>query len=84
MLTLAPDHRVDWNRILLDLGGVGLSLREITAITGIPTSNLAGYKNGGTEPKHADGEQLLALWRLRLTPTVPVVKLTVRQHHVRG
>ena len=76
---LAPDQRYDWWRILQDLSMHGMTMEGIFAATGIPKSTLAGYKNLDAEPKHADGERLLALWHRKMHPPAPVVNDSVRQ-----
>lgn len=75
---LAPDQRLDWWRILEDLRMHQMSLEAIAEATSIPKSTILGYKNLSAEPKHADGERLLALWRTRMLPPVPIVRDSVR------
>lgn len=70
--------RVDWWRVLADLNRFGLSVTDVSSQTSIPRSTLDGYKNLNVEPKHADGERLLALWRLKCAPMVPVITGSVR------
>lgn len=76
--TLAPDQRLDWWRILEDLRMHRMTLEAISEATGIPKSTLLGYKNLQAEPKHADGERLLAVWRTRMLPPVPIIRDSVR------
>lgn len=78
VLTLAPDQRYDWWRILEDLRMHQMSLESISDATSIPKSTLLGYKNLQAEPKHADGERLIAVWRTRMLPPLPVVTDSVR------
>lgn len=80
---LSPDQRYDWWRILQDLSMHGMSLEAISEVTGIPKSTLLGYKNLDAEPKHADGERLVALWRARMVPPLPILSgSSVRQERV--
>lgn len=53
--------RVDWFRVLTDLQRAGYSLATLQELTGISRSTLGRYRCGA-EPRHADGEQLLAFW----------------------
>lgn len=71
-------QRVDWWKVITDLGKAGLSLTDISVAAIIPRSTLDGYKNMNVEPKHADGERLLALWRLKCAPSVPTTTGSVR------
>jgi len=70
--------RVNWWQVIVDLGKANLSLADIAAATGIPKSTLDQYKNRNSEPKHADGERLLSLWRTTVLPKVPTVQGSVR------
>jgi hypothetical protein len=56
-------YRVDWWRVTVDLQRCGVSLSDVSDLTLIPRSTLLGYRNLDVEPRHADGEALLALWR---------------------
>lgn len=55
--------RIDWWQVTMDLQAAGLSLKRISEETLIPWSTLQGYRNHGAEPRHRDGEALLAVWR---------------------
>lgn len=57
----ADDLRVDWFRLIADLNRAGHSTRRFADILGIPRTTIEGWKSGA-EPKHADGERLIALW----------------------
>jgi len=71
MANLRPNEkRVDWFQILADLRRIGLTDVVVAEQTGIPRTTLLGYKQGA-EPKHADGERLLAFWRQNMIPPVP-------------
>lgn len=77
-MTETDQVRVDWWRILNDLNTKGMGMRTISDLTSIPLATLAGYKNLNVEPKHADGERLLVLWRRNMMPALPVVTGSVR------
>ena len=80
--TLSQDQRHDWSRILIDLSMHGMTLQAVFEATGIPVSTLHGFKNLDAEPKHADGDRLLALWAGRMHPPVPRITGNVRQRRV--
>lgn len=77
-MELDPQRRVDWWKVMDDLSKAGMTMEAVSAAVFIPVSTLAGYKNSNVEPKHADGERLLALWRQRLTPELPMTRGSVR------
>lgn len=54
--------RIDWFRVLADLRDRGLTLRVITACTGISKPTLLGLRNQEADPKMHQGELLVALW----------------------
>lgn len=60
-LRLQVEPRVDWFAILVGLQRCGLSAAAVAIQTTIPRTTILGYKQGA-EPKHADGERLIALW----------------------
>lgn len=76
---LPPGQCVDWWQIIQDLHMHGMSAQAISEVTHIPKSTIMGYKNLGVEPKHADGERVLALWRRRMHGEPPVVMCALRQ-----
>lgn len=80
--TLDQNQRYDWWQILQDLSMHGMTLQVVSEATGIPVSTLNGYKNLNAEPKHADGERLLATWHRRMHPPVPRITGSVRQGRV--
>lgn len=55
------EPRTDWFRVLSDLARHGVDVRAIRRRLNIPKSTLAYWKQGN-EPRHSDGERLLALW----------------------
>lgn len=79
--TIPPGHRCDWWQIVTDLQ-MHMPMTSISETTGIPLATLAGYKNLNVEPKHADGERLLGLWRQRMLPPLPTREATLRQERV--
>lgn len=56
-------QRVDWFRVLADLQHLGLSDSEISERLTIPRRTIGGWKVENAEPRHSEGEALLALWR---------------------
>jgi hypothetical protein len=61
----ADDLRVDWFRLITDLNRAGHSTRRFADNLGIARTTIEGWK-AGSEPKHADGERLIALWCERM------------------
>jgi len=57
---------VDWERIVLDLRGAGLTLDDIARTVGRDKATVHGWQSRGAEPRHSDGEALLALWAQRV------------------
>lgn len=55
-------RKVDWFRVLTDLRYCGLTLRVITACTGISRATLLDLRNQDADPKMLQGELLLELW----------------------
>lgn len=55
--TRQTQSRVDWFRILVELGQHGYSLHMLAMVLDIPYSTLQGYKSGA-EPRYVDGEVL--------------------------
>lgn len=76
--TIPPGQRCNWWQVIRDLQMHGMSLEDIAEAAYIPKSTLMGYKNLDAEPKHADGERLIGLWRRRMLPPLPVVEGTTR------
>lgn len=63
--------RIDWFRILDDLKRQGFSLYAVADASGIPRKTLDGYRSGA-EPRHSDGELLIALWERVMRPPLPM------------
>lgn len=57
----AEDIRVDWFRLLVQLGAEGYSLYAVSHFTAIPKSTLIGYKQGA-QPSYHNGVVLLRFW----------------------
>ena len=54
--------KVDWFRLTADIRSHGLTLRIITACTGISKATLLDLRNQDADPKMHQGELLIALW----------------------
>jgi len=71
--------RTDWFRVLMDLKRAGMSLESIATAVEVSKSAVIGWKNLDAEPKHGDGERLIALWQQATgcaradLPAVPMV-----------
>ncbi len=74
-----PGLCVWWWRVIQDLHMHDYSMQDVAEITHIPRTTLQGYKNLDVEPKHADGERLLALWRSRMVGLPPMRECRLRQ-----
>ena len=57
----APEIRIDWFQVISDLGRRGFPSQLIADSIGVAKSTLLGWKQGA-EPKHGDGEKLIAFW----------------------
>ncbi len=57
----AGEIRVDWFRLLVQLGAEGYSLYAVSHFTAIPKSTLIGYKQGA-QPSYHNGCLLLRFW----------------------
>lgn len=53
---------IDWFRVIVDLHGLGLTAATIGTKLGVTAARVRGWRQYGHEPKHSDGEALLALW----------------------
>ncbi len=62
-MTLAPlDSVVDWNALFLQLQREGYSTPDIEHFTSIPRGTFMGWKNGGAQPRHPEGERMISFW----------------------
>lgn len=55
-------RKVDWFRVLTDLRYCGLTLRVISACTGISKATLLDLRNQDADPRMLQGELILELW----------------------
>lgn len=55
------EPRTDWFRVLADLGRHGVGNRTVSRRLHVPKSTVIGWKRDH-EPRHSDGERLIALW----------------------
>jgi hypothetical protein len=58
-------ERIDWFRVLADMRHYNIPVQVVADHLRIPCGTVRGWQ-GGAEPKHADGERLVALWMLVL------------------
>ena len=72
-----PATRIDWFRVLIDLGQYGHTTRAIAGRLDVGVGTVMGWKQG-SEPAHYLGDRLIHLW-LSATdrprdqiPTVPI------------
>lgn len=72
-----PMMRVDWWQIVVDLSRKGMAQQEVGRAINKPSSTVHGWKMGA-EPKHADGEILIALWCEKTGNTRELVPMTSR------
>lgn len=63
-MTFTPvtDLVVDWSELFLQLKREGWSTHEIAHFTGISKSTFMGWKNDDVQPRHPDGERMIAFW----------------------
>lgn len=55
------EPRTDWFRVLADLQRCRLHTRAVARRLGVGKTTVHGWKSG-SEPRHSDGERLIALW----------------------
>lgn len=56
------DLVVDWKEVFLQLQREGWSTHEIAHFTGISKSTFMGWKNDDAQPRHPEGERMIAFW----------------------
>ena len=61
MSSMAERIRMDWARIIRELGTAGLSINDIAGLLDRAPSTVHDWTRGA-EPKHSDGEALLKLY----------------------
>lgn len=59
-LTFPPP--VDFQRLLLDLQGLGMTGPEIQQASGLRRGALGAYKSGQSRPSYGKGEALILVW----------------------
>lgn len=52
---------VDWCRVIDDLQKTSMNTRQIASKVFVSHATILAWKKG-TQPRHSDGERLLALW----------------------
>lgn len=62
MIGVPKGHRVDWQRVLLDLRAAGFTDYALAERLDIPRSTLYGYLALGAEPPFSDGTRIVVLW----------------------
>lgn len=77
-MSVAPDEKIDWFSLFVDLGENGYSLRAISAAVMVPVPTLHGWKQGAS-PKYEEGERFIDLW-LAVTGNVRESVRTVKRH----
>lgn len=60
-MPLVATFRVDWFRLITDITRTGMCTQDIARELGVAKSTVLGWKQG-SEPRHGDGEALVALW----------------------
>lgn len=61
-LAVLPDLCVDWKEVFLQLQREGYSTPAIEHFTGVKRSTFMGWKNLDAQPRHHDGERMIAFW----------------------
>lgn len=58
---MAQPRAINWFRVIVDLGRMRWTYRAIADAVGVSKSTIVNWADGA-EPRHGDGERLLALW----------------------
>lgn len=66
MLRLTFPPPVDFQRLLLDLQGLGLTGPQIQAASGVRRGAIGSYKSGECRPSFSKGEALIRVWCQRM------------------
>lgn len=61
MTLVAPDEKIDWFRVIVDLERSGYSYASIGAAIGAARSTVIGWKQGSS-PTFESGDLLIELW----------------------
>ena len=67
---MAGRIRVDWFRVIVDLESKDHKMNRIAALIGWPRRTILDWRNHDTEPSHAGGEALIALWCQVMLPSL--------------
>lgn len=57
-----PQGSVDWWRVIVDLERHSYTHGTIAAAVGVGRGTVHGWKVLNAEPRHSDGQRILALW----------------------
>ncbi len=60
-MPLVATFRTDWFRVITDINRTRMATQSIAEELGVSKSAVLGWKSG-SEPRHGDGEALIALW----------------------
>ncbi len=60
-MPLVATFRTDWFRVITDINRTRIATQSIAEELGVSKSAVLGWKSG-SEPRHGDGEALIALW----------------------
>lgn len=60
-MPLVATFRTDWFRVITDINRTRIATQSIAEELGVSKSAVLGWK-AGSEPRHGDGEALIALW----------------------
>jgi hypothetical protein len=61
---IADQPGVSWWHVITDLERLGFFHGQIAGAIGAKRTTVLGWKNREAEPRHEDGERLIALWRV--------------------
>ena len=81
MTLVAPDEKIDWFRIIIDLERSGYSLRAVSAAIDTPHSTILGWKQGSA-PAFEAGDRLIDLWETVLRKSRDSVHKVNRYSHL--
>lgn len=60
-MTLDPDVKVDWFRVIVDVERAGYTHANISVAISVPRRTIGSWK-AGTAPRYEDGVRMLELW----------------------
>lgn len=61
---IPPTPGISWWHVIVELERNGYTHGQMAAAIGGARGTIEGWKNKAAEPRHEDGERLLALWRV--------------------